>query len=154
MNYCREIAKSYLVLGGIALILVSSLQQSHALCYWLECFEAPVTAVVESTAPSTGCSGCCGRQAKLPGPKPSKSQDSSVPCGPDCICAHAPDQIETQRSATELVDSNSVSIDSAIHASDFAAVAARSASFDLSPCNLLAGDSASDTCVRLCRFLT
>jgi hypothetical protein len=155
MKYYRGALKGYLVLAGVALILTSSLQQTHALCYFLGCLQSaacPVEAV--SAAQSSGCGGCCNREAKLPGHKPTKSNQSNPPCGPDCICTHAPDPIETQRNATELVDSNAASADSPMPLNTYVTVSLRSVSRDLDPFSLFAADSAGETCVRLCRFLT
>lgn len=150
MNYCRGTLKGYIVLGGIALMLTSLLQQTHALCAFVGCSN---TEVSNSLGNSSGCGGCCSRKAKLPSRTPQQKTDSNLPCGPDCICTQVSDPPEAPRVTSEIAKSQVTALGADTVVGEDASVASPGPA-DLLLFEDLVSVTASDTCVRLCRFLT
>lgn len=150
MNYCRGTLKGYFVLGGIALMLATCLQQTHALCGLVGC---STTEVNKSLGNSSGCGGCCSGRAKLPSRTPSQKTNPNLPCGPDCLCTQVSDPPEAPRVTSEITKSQVTALGAEIVVGDDARFAP-SGPADLLLFEDLVSVSASDTCVRLCRFLT
>ena len=150
MNYCRGTLKGYFVLGGIALMLATCLQQTHALCGLVGC---STTEVYKSLGNSSGCGGCCSGRAKLPSRTPAQKTNPNLPCGPDCLCTQVSDPPEAPRVTSEITKSQVTALGAEIVAGDDARFAP-SGPADLLLFEDLVSVSASDTCVRLCRFLT
>ena len=150
MNYCRGTLKGYFVLGGIALMLATCLQQTHALCGLVGC---STTEVYKSLGNSSGCGGCCSGRAKLPSRTPAQKTNPNLPCGPDCLCTQGSDPPEAPRVTSEITKSQVTALGAEIVVGDDARFAP-SGPADLLLFEDLVSVSASDTCVRLCRFLT
>lgn len=151
MNYCRGTLKGYAVLGGVALMLASCLQQTHALCEFACCTNAEASKTPSSISNSSGCSGCHGRQAKLPSRAPQQKPDPNMPCGPDCICTHAADASEVPRVTSAIANSQITAIATEMGVDD--ATVESPGPADLVPFETSASVTASQKCVRLCRFL-
>ena len=155
MNIYRGTLKVCFVLGGVALILVTSLQQSHALCGIIGCSRIIDRTTNESGSPisTANCGGGCDRQANLPNGARQQKGNPSSPCGPDCICMQAPDTVEAQRSTNEVLKAqvNAVCANAAMSVG-LMHCSVEPAFVQLAPHEVF-GTSAGSTCVRLCRFL-
>ncbi len=150
MNYCRGTLKGYFVLGGIALMLATCLQQTHALCGFVGCSN---TEVNKSLGNPSGCGGCCSGKAKLPSRTPGQKTNPNLPCGPHCICTQVSDPPEAPRVTSEIVKSQVTALGAEIIVGEDARVGSPGPADPLLFEDLFSV-TASDTCVRLCRFLT
>lgn len=154
MNYYRGTLKGYFVLGGIALMLATCLQQTHALCNFACCSDLEVSKLTAtSSARPSGCRSCHNRQAELPSRAPQQEPGPNMPCGPECICAQVSDPAEAPRVTSEIVKSQVIASGAEIVLAEDAAVAPPGPT-DIVSFEDLASVTASETCVRLCRFLT
>jgi len=157
MFYHNHNLKRAIGLMGVALALLSGVQQSHSFCYLAGCAPPAETVVAEANglASACGCSCACNEEQTVSSGKmaPVASRGGSCPCPPTCWC-HQPSEpwglpTSTSGSAERLSQSVGQS---------FALVTAPASCDQGSTRSLetrIAGsiDGARLRCAELCRFL-
>lgn len=158
--YRLNIAKRIVAACGIALVMLSCLQQTHALCQLTGCRS------LESSEHRADCGKCpaqpkCKHSCARPVEKPAGSylashcdngsHDRSCPTPGKCMCCQAP----PTPSQSSPVDAESLTTASLTYSNwgsvttsvDLAAVGWDTSTSRISP------ERSIETCVRLCRFL-
>ena len=161
MYYRSDKLRQVICLLGVMLTLSPALQGVHAFCQLSGCVsDGGLETVAEHECSSHGCSHSHSDHASVPNPTHddcddnlSGSRHSSCPCPSTCWCHQTAEPLELPRSAPvtpellmELgVYLNSTSLDTSRdeHQSRNAALASLESS----------AMSATELCVRLCRFL-
>jgi hypothetical protein len=154
MSFYHGKLKVLTAVGGIALALLPSLQQTHAVCQLAGCMDRIVAEPAEAGgSQDVGCNQCCNGTPTSPCERPQQQRDGDAPCGPYCWCAQAPNPSDAPKNSTECAKST-VSILHAIvpltAANDGLFATGGRTSF----CSeSLPSSSAGDTCRLLCRYL-
>lgn len=157
--FCRlKNAKRCICLVGIMLTATASLQQCHALCALLGCAEKALTTkeCVAELELDSKCDSCCTSASKERDHSHRNTVpiDDGFPCGPHCWCCQSPEPREAPRDTTETAKSRIVSAFVSPLITAAAANCLSRSDFQLLPTDHHSGCSSTETCARLCRFLT
>lgn len=150
------ILRRFVALSGIALALVATLQESHALCA-LACFTAGAPCEENHTQQPRRTCACCGhdncKTLSDKGLVPHEPIDDCDPCDPDaCHCQPFPRDVP--RNLSQSLDSHASSLIAAYLPNrgsaglEVPAIQTRAASWHYS------AHSSGTLCALLCRFLT
>ena len=156
MFYSRLRLKRFIAYGGIALALVGSAQQSHALCGFVACVSGRLTttvALAEAIDSETKCD-CCAQKSDPRDEAPLRSGEHSAPCGSNCWCCQPPQPRQAPRDSTKFTKARITTLSTAVDCAlciVHQPIVLDSRIVDVTQ---FSAHSSRDTCVRLCRFLT
>lgn len=156
MFYSRRTLKRFVACGGIALALIASVQQSHALCGIIGCNNLTRTAPGNLTKITDGVierGGCCGHKTESHRSAPPQDDNNDSPCGPNCLCCQPPEPREEPRDTTELTKSRISTVLPAIDCP--VSIDRQLEKFDCGSINAFKyrAPGCDVTCAKLCRFL-
>lgn len=157
--------KRGVALLGVALALLSGVEQTHLLCQLGGCAEVATGQSCEhhdaDESAATTCSHSCNSPAPRIAAKPSTAklvdndsglahQDGSCPCPPDCWCNQTPQPLELPRGPSES------SVAQLIVLLSSGCCTSVAISVDAEPynsTNSLLAQTSPERCASLCRFL-